>query len=128
MTGIEYISSERGRPVSVIYKEKYKNGTFYWKCTQRNTCHGSITIQENRILKETHRLYTPDTTKNELKKAQNLCKNRAARGDESLLNIFDEEMREFKDEGLDFVQNISDFQNLKHRLNAQEEKQLVPIG
>lgn len=98
-THIEFSTSERGKPILLHaghrynYVQKNKSGNTNWRCSNKQECSSSITIdQQNRIVKEARHMCNPDEIRNRVDCIKDQCKKKVCESLEPVPKLFEDYM------------------------------------
>lgn len=129
ISGIKYISSRKGGLVllraghSYHKKRTYKNGGSNWHCVNRPACKGTLTINGDAIVKESHHECAPDFENNEIKTVLDICKNKAAtEAIKSVHEIYENEVINYKDGGFQLIKKFPEYKNVRRGLYNSRKK------
>ncbi|KAL0860070.1 hypothetical protein ABMA27_010385 [Loxostege sticticalis] len=124
----EFSLIDKGRGKVILYnghqyykKKVYKNGMVWWTCSHkpRTNCTGSITMQEDRIVKEVEHIpeCVPDHVANVMIEKIQKCKERVKQINcDPIPTIYNDSVEEMEHSGLDLICKIPPFKNIKSGL------------
>jgi hypothetical protein len=106
-------------------KKEYANGWSLWRCVKwRQNCSGSVNVKENNISKEIHHQCDPSEMDNVIAKKLHECREKVLSSSFSPIpNIYNNVKSEFNESGLDLVQKLPSFSNIKTALYAARNKE-----